>query len=132
MSRFFISLDDGVKFVVESFYRMQGGEIFVPKLPTIYIKDLIKAFNKDFKVVGIRPGEKLHEILCSKEENHLTLEFKNHYVIKPSAWEGNLKNYLRDKKNDVGKNVKNYFEYSSLTNKEILNISKIKKIISSI
>ena len=67
MSRFFIKVEDGVKFVLNSFLRMKGGEIFVPKLPTIYIKDIIKALNKNYKIVGIRPGEKLHETLCSRK-----------------------------------------------------------------
>ena len=86
MTRFFIKVEDGVKFVINSFLRMRGGEIFVPKLPTIYIKDIIKALNKNYKIVGIRPGEKLHEVLCSREESHLTLEFKDHYIIHPSYW----------------------------------------------
>ena len=132
MSRFFISLEDGVKFVIDSFYRMQGGEKFVPKLFTIFIKDLVKAFNKKPRIIGMRPGEKIHEILCSKEETHLTIEFKNHYVIRPSAWEGNFKNYLKDKKSDKGKNLKKEFEYSSYTNKNVLSIPKIKKIISKL
>ena len=134
MSRFFISLEEGVKFVIDSFYRMQGGEIFVPKLSTIFLKDLVKAFDCKYKVVGIRPGEKTHEVLCSREETHLTIEFKNHYVIKPSTWDWQASsvNYLKNKKKETGKYLKEEFEYASNTNKDILNIEKIKKIISSL
>ena len=78
MTRFFISLQDGIKFVLESFHRMQGGEIFIPKIPSCYIKDIALALNPNIKlkIIGIRPGEKLHESLCSQTEAHLTLEFK--------------------------------------------------------
>lgn len=130
MSRFFISLDEGVEFVLNSFERMQGGEIFIPKLPTIYIKDLIKAFDKRYDIVGVRPGEKLHEALCSREEAHMIYEFKKHYVIRPSAWENNLKNYKIDKKNEVGKKVDQLFEYNSKNNKQILNIKQIKNLLA--
>ena len=132
MSRFFIKVEDGVQFVVDAFYRMQGGEIFVPKLPTIYIKDLIKALDKKHEITGVRPGEKLHEVLCSREESHLTLEFKNHYVIKPSVWEENTKNYKKDKKGETGKNVKESFEYSSLSNSNVLTVPKIKALLKEI
>ena len=83
MTRFFISLEDGIKFVLESFQRMQGGEIFIPKLPSCYIKNIAKVLNPKvkLKVIGVRPGEKLHESLCSKAESHLTIEFKNHYLV---------------------------------------------------
>lgn len=132
MTRFFIKVEDGVKFVVDSFYRMKGGEIFVPKLPTIYIKDLIKSLGKKPKIVGVRPGEKLHEALCSREESHLTLEFKNHYVIKPSAWGENNKNYNTDNKGEKGKNVKDLFEYTSLSNPNVLTVPKIKELLKEI
>lgn len=132
MSRFFIKVEDGVKFVLNSFLRMRGGEIFVPKLPTIYIKDIIKALNKNYKIVGIRPGEKLHEVLCSREESHLTLEFKDHYIIQPSYWEKNNKNYKTNKKGEKGKNVVSTFEYSSLLNREVLSLIQIKDLLKKI
>jgi len=132
MTRFFIKVEDGVKFVVDSFHRMKGGEIFVPKLPTIYIKDLIKSLGKKQKIVGVRPGEKLHEALCSREESHLTLEFKNHYVIRPSVWGENNKNYNTDNKGEKGKNVKDQFEYTSLSNPNVLTVSKIKELLKEI
>jgi UDP-N-acetylglucosamine 4,6-dehydratase len=130
MSRFFIGLEEGVEFVLNCFERMQGGEIFIPKLPTIYIKDIIKAFNKNYRIIGIRPGEKLHEVLCSREESHMVYEFKKHYVIKPTLWEGSVKNYKIDKKNEVGKKVNSSFEYNSQNNKFILNVNQIKNLLS--
>ena len=86
MTRFWITLDQAVEFVLKSFERMQGGEIFVPKIPSIKITDLAKAMASQLKhkIVGIRPGEKLHEKMCSINEAHLTLNFKDHYVIQPS------------------------------------------------
>lgn len=132
MTRFFIKVEDGVKFVVDSFHRMKGGEIFVPKLPTIYIKDLIRSLGKNPKIVGVRPGEKLHEALCSREESHLTLEFKSHYVIKPSVWGENNKNYNKDNKGEKGKSVKDQFEYTSLSNPNVLTVPKIKALLKEI
>ena len=133
MTRFFISLQDGIKFVLESFHRMHGGEIFIPKLPSCYIKDIALALkpNIKLKIIGIRPGEKLHESLCSKAESHLTIEFKKHYVVEPTIWEPsiNVKTYMVDKKKERGKRVKKDFEYNSFNNKDTLNIKGIKKII---
>ena len=86
MTRFFITLEDGVNFVLKNFGRMQGGEIFVPKIPSMKIVDMAKALapNLSHKIIGIRAGEKLHEIMCPADDSHLTLEFENHYVIKPT------------------------------------------------
>ena len=136
MTRFFISLTDGIKFVLESFQRMHGGEIFIPKLPSCYIKDIAKALDAKvkLKIIGVRPGEKLHESLCSKAESHLTIEFKNHYVIEPTIWEPstNVKTYMVDKKKEKGKRVKRDFEYNSLNNQNKLDLKGIKKILQKI
>ncbi len=74
MTRFFITLDDGVNFVLKNFERMYGGEIFIPKIPSMKIVDLAKAIapNLPHKIIGIRPGEKLHEIMCPADDSHLT------------------------------------------------------------
>merc|ERR1712137_1426931 len=79
MTRFWITLDEGVEFVVKNFSRMQGGEIFVPKIPSIRITDLVTAMSgkPDHKVVGIRPGEKLHEVMVPEEMAHHTVEFED-------------------------------------------------------
>ena len=136
MTRFFISLDDGIKFVLESFLRMKGGEIFIPKLPSCYIKDLAKALDSKvkFKVIGIRPGEKLHESLCSAEESHLIIEFNNHYVVEPTIWEKNIhvQTFMINKKKEKGKKVKKGFEYNSLNNPDMINIKSIQKILKKV
>ena len=119
---------------------MHGGEIFVPKLPSVYIKDIVKALDPKIKyhIIGIRPGEKLHEVLCTKEESRLTIEFDKHYVIQPTIWKensdlnANLNIFMRDKIKSKGKRVKKDFEYNSLINKNFLNIAQTKKILGKI
>ena len=135
MTRFFISSENGVKFVLTSFKRMHGGEIFVPKLSSVFIKDIVKAFDPKLKchVIGIRPGEKLHEVLCVKEESHLTIEFKNHYIIEPlisTPIKG--KSYMIDKNGARGKRVKKDFEYNSFINKNFLSVKNIRKILKKL
>ena len=132
MTRFFISVDDGVKFVAKSFERMRGGEVFVPKLPTIKILDLIKAFNAKPKIIGIRSGEKLHETLCMKDESGLTLEFKDHYIIVPSIMNSEKNTFQSNMIKEKGKNVVESFDYNSNNNKDVLSVNDIKKLINSL
>ena len=82
MTRFFISLEDSVKFVLNSLKLMKGGEIFVPKIPSLKIIDLARAMypNKELKIVGLRPGEKLHEEMISESESYNTVEYQNLYI----------------------------------------------------
>mgnify|MGYP000949288095 CR=1 FL=1 len=107
MTRFWITLEHGVEFVLNSLDMMVGGELFVPKSPSITIVDLVKALDKNGKyhVVGIRPGEKLHETLCPQENAKDTIEFKNYYLIKPSTdfTKGTTNNYQLNKKKEKGK-----------------------------
>ncbi len=86
MTRFWITLQDGVDFVLKNFSRMQGGEIFIPKIPSVRITDLAEACGPGLKqdIVGIRPGEKMHEVMCPGDDSHHTLEFDDHFVITPS------------------------------------------------
>jgi UDP-N-acetylglucosamine 4,6-dehydratase len=86
MTRFWITLEQGIEFVIRSFERMYGGEIFVPKIPSMRILDLVESLAPGLpvKTIGIRPGEKLHEIMCPADDSHLTLEFADHFVICPS------------------------------------------------
>ncbi len=132
MTRFWITLQQGVDFVAESFKRMRGGEIFVPKLPSVRISDLAKAMAPDMptQVIGIRPGEKLHEIMCPSDDSHLTVEFNNHYVIRPAItfWENADGDYETDGAGESGKPVIEDFEYSSGTNPEFLSIDEIRKL----
>ena len=128
MTRFWITLEQAVLFVIKAFERMQGGEIFVPKIPSIRIIDLAKAMAPNLKInyVGRRPGEKLHEKMCSSYESHLTLDFKNHYVITPSIKfsEKNI-NYKINKIKEKGRYVPEDFEYSSDKNNHFLSIKEI-------
>ena len=106
MTRFNLSLDEGVKFVIDSFSNMWGGEIFIPKIPSMKIVDLAKAMNQKIpiKETGIRPGEKLYEVLCPMDDSHLVIEFKKYYVITPSISFNILtNNYLKNKKKEKEK-----------------------------
>lgn len=134
MTRFFITLEDGVNFVLKNFERMQGGEIFVPKIPSMKIVDMAKAMapNLNQEIIGIRPGEKLHEIMCPADDSHLTLEFNDHYVIKPTIKFTSGADYTKNLLGEVGVPVEQGFEYNSgnntkwLTDKEFLEM--VKKI----
>lgn len=128
MTRFWITLDQGVDFVIKDFQRMQGGEIFVPKIPSIRITDLIEAMSghKDYELVGIRPGEKLHEVMVPEEMAHHSYEFDDHYVITPAItfFDKNI-NYAKNKKGETGKPVAEKFEYHSGTNPHFLSVKEL-------
>ena len=131
MTRFWITLDQSVQFVLRCFQNMLGGETYVSKIPSVRIVDLAKAMapNIKTKIIGIRPGEKIHEILCPKESAHLTIDFKDHYVIFPSPQAFDLKtDFLFNNKKEKGKIVKNNFEYSSGDNERFLTIDEIKNL----
>lgn len=119
MTRFWITLKQGVEFVLKNFSRMQGGEIFVPKIPSMNIIDLAKSMapHLPIKIIGIRPGEKLHEVMCPHDDSHLTLEFDDHYVIQPSIQFAYECDYSCNLINEKGKSVEKGFEYNSGTNK---------------
>ena len=134
MTRFWITLNQSANFILKSFYRMVGGEIFVPKIPSINIVDLAKTIdpNKKIKIIGIRPGEKLSEILCSRDEYFNTIEFKDYYLIKPTIKFVDKKiNYKISKDGEKGKPVTKNFEYSSSNNKKFLSISELKNFIKN-
>lgn len=128
MTRFWISLQQGVDFVLKNFERMRGGEIFVPKIPSIRIVDLAKAIASELpqKIVGIRPGEKLHEVMCPSDDSRLTLEFHDHYVIGPSiTFTSRGNDFSRNKLGERGQAVATGFEYNSGSNSNFLNIPQI-------
>ncbi|GAC11332.1 UDP-N-acetylglucosamine 4,6-dehydratase (inverting) [Paraglaciecola chathamensis] len=131
MTRFWITLDEGVEFVVRNFQRMQGGEIFVPKIPSVSILDLVESMSgtRDHDLVGIRPGEKLHEVMVPEEMAHHSLEFDDHYVITPAIlfFEKNI-NYKRNKLGEIGKPVEEKFEYHSGTNPHFLSVEELRKL----
>jgi UDP-N-acetylglucosamine 4,6-dehydratase len=108
--------------------RMQGGEIFVPKIPTVRIVDLAKAMapHLPIEIIGIRPGEKLHEVMCPADDSHLTIEFDDHFVIKPSIVFFSRKNdFIENSLGEVGKIVKQGLEYNSGTNSYFLTTEEI-------
>lgn len=131
MTRFWITLDQAIEFVLKGFARMRGGEIFVPKIPSIRLVDLAKAMAPQLKhkIIGIRPGEKLHEKMCSIHEAHLTLEFKDYYVVKPSIrfYDKSI-NYSKNTIGESAKPVPLNFEYRSDNNKHFLTTQEILKL----
>lgn len=128
MTRFWITLQEGVDFVLKNFQRMQGGEIFVPKIPSMKMTEMAKAIapHLEQEIIGIRPGEKLHEVMCPLDDSHLTLEFEDHFIIKPSITFTEPIDYSANRLKEVGKSVKAGFEYNSrdntiwLTHEELL------------
>jgi UDP-N-acetylglucosamine 4,6-dehydratase/5-epimerase len=120
MTRFFISLDNSVKFVIKCLKEMNKGEVFIPKMPSVKILDLAKSLNSSSKInfIGVRPGEKLHELLSSAEESRNMVEFKDYYQINPSIFNRVIKK---------GKRVKEGFNYSSNENKNFLSKNEISK-----
>ena len=130
MTRFWITLQQGVDFVLQNFERMSGGEIFVPKIPSIRVIDLATAMAPDFhqEMIGIRPGEKIHEIMCPADDSHLTLEFGDHFVIKPTILFTDSKNqFSPNKLGEIGNIVPQSFEYNSGTNSHFLSVDEIIK-----
>jgi UDP-N-acetylglucosamine 4,6-dehydratase len=128
MTRFWITLQEGVDFVLKGLERMQGGEIFVPKIPSVRIVDLVKAMAPELSIeyIGIRPGEKLHEIMCPKDDAHLTIEYSDHYVIIPSIdFFSNNRDFLVNKLGEQGEFVSQEYEYNSGTNPYFLDINEI-------
>lgn len=130
MTRFWITLDDGVEFVLNSFCRMHGGEIFVPKIPSIKMTDLALSLAPDMphKIVGIRPGEKLHEVMCPMDDCFRTLEFEDHFVIKPTINFADEIDYNTNALGDKGTLVSDGFEYNSLNNTHFLSVEEIKAL----
>jgi UDP-N-acetylglucosamine 4,6-dehydratase len=118
MTRFNITLDESVKFVLQSINQMKGGEIFIPKMPSYKILDLIKAINKNLKIkyIGIRPGEKLHEELICESDSLNTIDKNDYYVILPSYKKISFKNKI--------------FSYNSKNNKNFLTVKKLESLIS--
>lgn len=129
MTRFWITLQQGVGFVFKNFERMHGGEIFVPKIPSARITDLATAIapNLTTRIIGIRPGEKLHEIMCPSDDSHLTLEFHDHYVICPAITFTFEADYQTNAIGEKGVPVVESFEYSSGKNPHFLSVADLRK-----
>jgi UDP-N-acetylglucosamine 4,6-dehydratase len=130
MTRFWITLREGVNLVFKSFERMYGGEIFVPKIPSARITDLAAAMapHLPIKIIGIRPGEKLHEIMCPSDDSHLTLEFDGYYVIRPAITFAFEADYRTSATGETGIPVAEGFEYSSGNNTYFLFPDELRNL----
>jgi len=131
MTRFWITLQDGVDFVLKNFERMQGGEIFIPKIPSMRILDLAKSIAPELKtkLIGIRPGEKLHETMCPADDSHLTYEFNDHFVIAPSIvmYDTDV-TFDKNMIGETGKPVEQGFEYNSGSNDHFLTVKELASL----
>lgn len=134
MTRFWITLRQGVDFVMKSFQRQYGGEIFVPRIPSALIVDLAAAIGpgKVLETVGIRPGEKLHEVMCPRDDSHLTLEFDDHFVIQPTITFMTHPDYVTNNLGESGRKVAAGFEYNSGTNPDVLSIEQIQALLRTV
>lgn len=134
MTRFWITLSQGVDFVLKCFNRMQGGCIFVPKIPSVRIMDLVKSLDPGIKtrIIGIRPGEKLHETMCPADNSHLTIEFDDHFVISPSIIFSYHVDFSINAVGERGKSVTTGFEYNSRINSHFLAVDELRKLNESV
>jgi UDP-N-acetylglucosamine 4,6-dehydratase len=131
MTRFWITLEQGVAFVLKCFQRMKGGELFIPKLPSVDIMNLAEAMAPGMatKIIGIRSGEKLHEVMCPQDDAHLTLEFADHFLIKPAIKFVDLVDYAVNKLGEVGQPVPAGFEYNSRSNPHQLTAQELQQLL---
>ena len=132
MTRFWITVEQGVQFVLDSLERMHGGEVFVPKIPSMNIVDLARAIAPECRteLVGIRPGEKLHEVMVPEDDARNTLEYDTYFAILPSFSDWDLNAYLQ--KNGGGKPCPAEFSYNSGTNSEWLSEADLHRMIQTV
>lgn len=131
MTRFWITLEQGVQFVLTNLVRMHGGEVFVPKIPSIRIVDLATAMAPNAKqnIIGIRPGEKIHEVMCPRDDYQHTVEFDNFFIIKPSITFANIdSDFSITALGEVGKPVEANFEYNSFNNPHYLTVEELVEL----
>lgn len=130
MTRFIITLDEGVRLVANTIQTMHGGEIIVPKLPSIKITDLIPLLGDglDYEVIGIRPGEKLHEVMIPEEEIRNSIDMGDHYIIQPNHHWWNISAF-KEAVESQGKPMENIAEYASGTNTQWLTAEQIKNLL---
>ncbi len=131
MTRFWITLEQGVQFVLNNLVRMHGGEVFVPKIPSIRIVDLATAMAPNAKqnIIGIRPGEKIHEVMCPRDDFQHTIEFDNFFIIKPSIVFSNIDaDFTTTALGEKGKLVEPNFEYNSFNNPHYLTVEELVEL----
>lgn len=128
MTRFWITLEQGVRFVIRCIEQMHGGEIFVPKIPSMSIMDLAQAIAPDCEVeyIGIRPGEKIHEVLISEDEARHTLELEDMFIIQPLHPWWSIENWAQARPLPEG------FKYSSDTNTRWLSVEELRNLIEEL
>ena len=129
MTRFWITLEQGVDFVLKCLESMVGGELYVPKIPSMTIMDLAKAICPECEtdIIGIRAGEKLHEVMVPKDDARRALEYGNHYLIQPD-----FRYFQRRFNGEMGKPVADDFEYNSGTNPWFLTVEEMREMIKLI
>ena len=134
MTRFNITLQEGVDFVLKNFERMWGGELFVPKIPSYNILDIAKAIAPDCKheIVGIRPGEKLHEEMITESDAMNTIEFDDYYVIVPSIRVWSKTKFINQSNGDIGKPCPDGFSYNSKSNNQFLTVEELRDLIKTL
>ena len=129
MTRFWITLDQGINFVIRCIEQMQGGEVFVPKIPSMKVVDIARVIapQAELEEIGIRPGEKLHEVLIHEDEARLTIELDDMFVVQPSEalWFGHAWQ-------DIGQTLPDGFRFASDINSDWLTIDQIKEIVALI
>jgi UDP-N-acetylglucosamine 4,6-dehydratase/5-epimerase len=134
MTRFWLELDQAVKMVLQAFEVMGGGELFVKKIPSIKIVDLAKVIAPQLplKIVGIRPGEKIHEVMITQEDARYTLEFRNFFIVYPEfkTWRG--KQRFLGARRLCGDAVPKEFEYHSGKNKKWLTVQQMKQMVDNV
>ena len=129
MTRFWLTLQQGVDFVLSNFQRMRGGELFVPKIPSVKITDLAAAMAPTLKqeIIGIRAGEKLHEVMCPADDSFHTYEFNDYYVIAPSiSFTSRNNDFSVNALGETATLVAPGFEYNSLNNQHFLSIAELQ------
>ncbi len=127
MTRFWITLDQGISFVIRCIEQMQGGEVFVPKIPSMKVVDIAKVIapEAELEEIGIRPGEKLHEVLIHEDEARLTIELEDMFVVQPSEalWFGHAWK-------DIGQTLPDGYRYASDNNSDWLTVDQIEEIVA--
>ena len=134
MTRFNITLEQGVEFVLNCFEKMWGGELFIPKIPSYHILDIAKAIAPDskLKIIGIRPGEKLHEEMITETDSISCVEFEKYYVILPALDLWDKSKFITKSNDDVGRFCDEGFSYNSGNNSSFLSIDDLKKLINEL
>jgi len=133
MTRFNITLQNGVDFVLQCLDKMWGGELFVPKIPSYKILDVAKAIAPECKheIVGIRPGEKLHEEMITETDALNSVEFEKYFVILPSTQLWDIERFRQESNSSIGKMCEYGFSYNSGTNKHFLNVTDLQELIKN-